>query len=73
MRYDLYRDRLADLSPREASAAYGIAQGLTNIELSGQLHVSLATTKLLVATIMEKLQACNRVQVAVAVTKGQFF
>ena len=41
-----------------------IARGRTNAEIAGELHISLSTVKTHVASLMAKLSARNRVEVA---------
>ena len=67
--------RFADLGPpprvpsepltaREEEVLLAVARGLTNQEIARELHVSLSTTKSHVASLMEKLDARNRVEIA---------
>lgn len=67
-----HRDRFDSLNVRERAVAAGVAEGLTNLQLSAAMHVSEATTKVLVSNVMNKLGVDNRVQVAVSVTKAHF-
>lgn len=60
-------DPLAGLSEREAEVARLVADGLTNVEIAGQLFLSLPTIKTHLARIFEKLEVTNRVQLALAV------
>ena len=41
-----------------------VAEGRTNAEISADLHISLSTAKTHVASLMAKLGARNRVEVA---------
>jgi DNA-binding NarL/FixJ family response regulator len=41
-----------------------VARGRTNAEISDELHISLSTVKAHVASIMTKLSARNRVELA---------
>lgn len=61
---------LEALSPREKEIALLIAQGLGNAEIAEKLFISMPTVKTHVARILEKLQASNRVQIAIAVIRG---
>ena len=65
------RARFEGLNPRERIIAQGVAEGSTNVQLAGSMHMSEATVKLIVSNIMTKLGVCNRVQIAVAVTKAR--
>jgi len=53
------------LSPREEEVVVLIAAGRTNAEIGERLHVSVATVKSHVNSILTKLGARNRVEVAV--------
>jgi DNA-binding NarL/FixJ family response regulator len=55
------------LSAREREVALAIAQGRSNAEISGQLHMSVATVKAHVSRVLTKLDLNNRVQVALLV------
>jgi len=61
------RRRLATLTPREHQVAAAIAQGHSNADIAAQLHMSLATVKAHVSRLLAKLDASNRVQIALLV------
>jgi DNA-binding NarL/FixJ family response regulator len=54
-------DRLTD---REEEVLLTIARGRTNSEIAAELHISLSTVKTHIASLMAKLGARNRVEVA---------
>jgi DNA-binding NarL/FixJ family response regulator len=53
------------LSDREDAVAALVAQGRTNEQIGRELHLALPTVKTYLSRIMDKLDATNRVQVAV--------
>ena len=61
-------DRLIDgLSPRELEVARAVGRGLSNADISAELHLSVATVKAHVSRLLEKLDADNRVQIALLI------
>lgn len=52
------------LTEREEQVLASIAQGLTNQEIARELHISLSTVKTHIASLMDKLDARNRVELA---------
>ena len=52
------------LTDREEQVLLTIARGRTNAEIARELHISLSTVKTHVASLMAKLGARNRVEVA---------
>ena len=67
--------RFADLGPpprtpsepiteREEEVLLTVARGLTNQEIAAELHISLSTVKTHLASLMNKLDARNRVEIA---------
>ena len=61
------RQRLAALTPREREVAAAVADGASNAEIATRLHMSLATVKAHVSRLLIKLDAANRVQIALLV------
>ena len=61
------RAQLASLSAREREVALGVGRGLSNAEIGAELHMSVATVKAHVSRVLTKLDAANRVQVALLV------
>nr|WP_236031279.1 response regulator transcription factor [Actinoplanes lichenicola] len=59
--------RLDQLSERERDVALALAQGRSNAEIAGDLHMSVATVKAHVSRLLIKLELNNRVQVAILV------
>jgi DNA-binding NarL/FixJ family response regulator len=64
----IHRD-LAALSPRELEVLRLLAQGLSNAELAGRLHLAEATVKTHVARILGKLSIRDRVQAVIVAYK----
>jgi DNA-binding NarL/FixJ family response regulator len=52
------------LTEREEEVLLVVARGLTNHEIAAELHISLSTVKTHLASLMEKLDARNRVELA---------
>lgn len=59
------RRRVALLTQREHEVAVAVGGGGSNAEIAAQLHVSLATVKAHISRIFTKLDATNRVQIAI--------
>ena len=55
---------LEPLSAREEQVVCSLARGRTNVEIGAELHISLGTVKTHVGSLMQKLGARNRVEVA---------
>ena len=66
-RQDQARRQLASLTAREREVALAVGQGHSNSEIARQLHMSLATVKAHVSQLLTKLDAPNRVQIALLV------
>ena len=60
------RRRLERLTEREREVAVCVGHGRSNAEIATELHMSLATVKAHISHIFTKLEATNRVQVAIA-------
>jgi len=58
---------VARLSPREREVALAVGRGLSNAEVSAELHLSVAAVKAHVSKLLEKLEVANRVQIALLV------
>ena len=52
------------LTAREEEVLVTVARGRTNVEIADELHVSLSTVKTHLASLMSKLGARNRVEIA---------
>ena len=52
------------LTEREEEVLLTVARGLTNTEIADQLHISLSTVKAHLSSLMTKLDARNRVELA---------
>ncbi|PID97901.1 MAG: DNA-binding response regulator [Actinomycetales bacterium] len=66
-RRDAARAELAKLSHRELEVAKAIGRGETNQDIANSQFISVATVKSTVTTVLQKLAASNRVQVAIRV------
>jgi DNA-binding NarL/FixJ family response regulator len=64
-RADRAADLVATLTEREREVALAIGRGASNAEIASELHLSLATVKAHISHLFTKLQAVNRVQVAI--------
>ena len=58
---------MATLTAREREVAVAVAEGKANAEIAADLYMSVATVKAHVSRILVKLDATNRVQVALRV------
>ena len=58
---------LAELTEREHEVALAVAEGKSNAEIGADLHLSVASVKAVVSRVLAKLEAGNRVQVALLV------
>jgi DNA-binding NarL/FixJ family response regulator len=52
------------LTEREEEVLVAVAQGRTNAEIAAELHISLSPAKTHLASLMRKLDARNRVEIA---------
>ena len=59
--------RLERLTERELDVARAVGQGLSNAEIAAGLHLSIPTVKGHVSRLFEKLEATNRVQIALTI------
>ena len=66
-RLDVAQQRLSTLTERERDVAVAIGHGRSNAEIAGELFMSVATVKAHVTRILSKLDATNRVQIAITV------
>jgi DNA-binding NarL/FixJ family response regulator len=55
---------ISPVTAREEEVLLAVARGLTNVEIADALHVSLSTVKTHLASLMAKLGARNRVEIA---------
>lgn len=67
------RALLAALSEREREVVRLVGQGLSNAEIGGELHLSEATVKGYVSTVLDKIGAGNRVQAALLAYRSGLF
>ena len=59
-------ERVASLTDREREVAIAVGRGSSNAEIAAALHMSVATVKAHISHLFTKLDATNRVQVAIA-------
>ena len=52
------------LTPREEEVLLAVARGRTNAEIAAELHIGLSTVKTHLGSLMAKLGARNRVEIA---------
>jgi DNA-binding NarL/FixJ family response regulator len=62
--------RLESLTPRERQVADAVAQGDSNADIAARLYMSVATVKAHVSRLLSKLDAENRVQIALQVQEA---
>ena len=58
------RELLDRLTDREREVAVAIGQGKSNADIAAELYMSVATVKAHVSRLLAKLEAGNRVQIA---------
>lgn len=66
-RMDEARKKLASLSDQETRIAQALGNGSSNSEISDALYISIPTVKTHISSIFRKLDATNRLQVALMV------
>ncbi|BCJ69739.1 response regulator [Polymorphospora rubra] len=59
------RQPVDPLTDREEQVVAAVARGRTNSEIAGEFHISLSTVKTHIASLMGKLGARNRVEIAI--------
>lgn len=64
---DQARRRLAELTDRELEVARAVGKGRANAEIAAELYMSIATVKAHVGRALSKINAENRVQLALLV------
>ncbi len=53
------------LTAREEQVLAAVAAGRTNTEIADELHIALSTVKTHIASLMNKLNARNRVEIVI--------
>jgi DNA-binding NarL/FixJ family response regulator len=66
-RTNVARERLSTLTEREHEVALAIGRGLSNAEIAAELYMGVPTVKAHVSRLLAKLDADNRVQIALTV------
>jgi DNA-binding NarL/FixJ family response regulator len=69
---DAARARLSALTEREFEVALAVGKGLSNAEIAPIAYMSTATVKAYMSRLLDKLQATNRVQVALLVQQADY-
>ncbi|WP_433661472.1 response regulator [Nocardia sp. CA-128927] len=64
---DRARNALTSLTDRERDVAEAISRGLSNSDIAKEMHLSIATVKSYTSRLLTKLDAENRVQIAIVV------
>ncbi|GGT89415.1 response regulator [Streptomyces violascens] len=59
---DRARERVAQLTEREAEVLVGLGEGLSNAQIAARLYLSEATVKGYVSRMLDKLECANRTQ-----------
>jgi DNA-binding NarL/FixJ family response regulator len=59
------RQPIAPLTEREEQVAVNVAQGRSNAEIAAELYISMSTVKFHIASLMSKIGARNRVEIAI--------
>jgi DNA-binding NarL/FixJ family response regulator len=67
VRSERARERLAALTEREREVALAIGAGSPNADIAAALHMSVPTVKAHVSSVLSKLGADNRIQIALLV------
>ncbi|AWB94153.1 response regulator transcription factor [Aeromicrobium chenweiae] len=70
-RADAAQRRVRCLTEREREVAVAVGRGRSNAEIAVALHMSVATVKAHISHIFVKLDATNRVQVAIAMHEAE--
>ncbi len=65
------RARLRELTERDREIALAIAEGKANATIAAELHLSVATVKSHVSSVLSKVGLDNRVQIALLVQDAQ--
>jgi len=59
------RQPIVPLTEREEEVAVTVAQGRSNAEIATELHISLSTVKFHIGSLMSKIGARNRLEIAI--------
>lgn len=59
------RQPMVPLTEREEEVAVTVTRGRSNAEIAAELHISLSTVKFHIASLMSKIGARNRVEIAI--------
>ena len=64
---ETHADRLRELTEREIEVLTCLGRGMSNAQIAAEAYMSVATVKAHVSRLLTKLEAANRVQVALVV------
>lgn len=66
-----FQQRVAQLTPRERDVTERITQGMSNLDIAGELFISVATVKTHLTGAMQKMGVGTRIELAVAYSQAQ--
>lgn len=64
-------DRVKSLTEREREVAFMVAEGKSNLEIAGELYLSVGTVKTHIRNILGKMNKNSRIQIAIDIIAYQ--